>query len=116
MRRILIIAAIIGCVLGYGYGHSSTHAAFFVQLGLMDVTTGKPQNIPGAEVVFLDSEGRVLANGISDENHNYVHLIHPEVGDCHEIEESASFRQRPGMLGRSVLSICQFGFRNGLVK
>jgi hypothetical protein len=91
VRITLIVLAVIGCVLGYGYWHASTRASFFVQVGLMDEATGRAQHIPGAEVVFLDSEGRVLANGISDENYNFVHLIHPEVGDCHEIEEAARF-------------------------
>ena len=47
-----------------------------------------------AEVLFLDSEGRVLANGISDAQYNYVHLIHPEVGDCHQIEQLAPFSRQ----------------------
>ncbi len=91
MRKMLIIVAIIGCILGYGYWHSSTHASFHIQLHFKDDTRVKPETIPKAEVIFLDSDGRVLASGISDEQHNYVHLIHPEVGDCHDIEKSASF-------------------------
>lgn len=90
MRTMLIIAIIIGCILGYGYWHSSTHASFHIQINFKDVTNGKPKTIPKAELIFLDSEGRVLANGISDEQYNYVHLIHPEVGDCHEVEKLAS--------------------------
>lgn len=90
MRKMLIIVAVIGCILGYGYWHSSTHASFHIQLNFKDDTMGKPKIIPKAEITFLDSEGRVLANGIGDEQYNYVHLIHPEVGDCHEIEKLAS--------------------------
>jgi hypothetical protein len=91
VRNLLIIFAIIGCILGYGYWHSSTHASFHIQLDFKDDTMGKLKIIPKAEVFFLDSEGRMLAKGISDEQYNYVHLIHPEVGDCHEIEKLASF-------------------------
>jgi hypothetical protein len=90
VRKILIIVFIIACILGYGYWHSSTHASFHIQLNFKDVTIGKPKTIPSAEIIFLDSKGRVLANGISDEQYNYVHLIHPEVGDCHEVEKLAS--------------------------
>jgi hypothetical protein len=86
----LIIAIIIGYILGYGYWHSSTHASFYIQLDFKSVNSEKPKTIPKAEILFLDSEGRVLASGISDEQYNYVHLIHPEVGDCHEAEKLAS--------------------------
>jgi hypothetical protein len=90
MRKFIIIVVIVGCVLGYGYWHSSTHASFYVQLVFRDRDTVKPKTIPKAKIQFLDAEGHVLANGISDVQYNYVHLIHPEVGDCHEVEKSAS--------------------------
>ena len=92
MRKLIIIVAIIVCIiLGYGYWHSSTHASFHIRLIIKNVAKDKPKTIPKAEISFLDSEGRVLAKGISDEQYNYVHLIHPEVGDCHEIEKSAPY-------------------------
>jgi hypothetical protein len=90
MRKILIIVIIIGCVLGYGYWHASTHASFYVQLVFRDGDKIKPKTIPKAEIHFLDAEGHVLANGISDEQYNYVHLIHPEAGDCYEVKRLAS--------------------------
>lgn len=90
MRKILIILIIIGCVLGYGYWHSYTHASFYVQLVSRANDKVKPITIPKAEIQFLDEEGKVLADGISDEQYNYVHLIHPEAGDCYEVEKSAS--------------------------
>jgi len=89
VRKMVIIVAIIGCILGYGYWHSSTHASFHIQLNFKDVNK-ELKTIPKAEMIFMDSEGRVLAHGISDEQYNYVHLIHPEVGDCHEVERLAS--------------------------
>jgi hypothetical protein len=92
----LITVGIIGCILGYGYWHSITHASFHIQLNFKGVTNGKPKTIPKAEIIFLDAEGRVLATGMSDEQYNYVHLIHPEVGDCHEIEKSAPFSEKAG--------------------
>jgi hypothetical protein len=81
----------IGLILGYGYWHSSTHASFHVELKMEDETGKDLKSLPGAEVKFLDSEGRVLATGISDERYNFVHLIHPEVGDCHDVEKEAPF-------------------------
>jgi len=92
LRKTLLIVAIIGCIiLGYGYWHSSTHASFHIRLNIKNAAQEKPKTIPNAEISFLDSEGRVLAMGISDEQYNYVHLLHPEVGDCHEIEKSAPY-------------------------
>ncbi len=91
MRKLLVIVIIIVCILGYGYWHSVTHASFFIQLNFKDVNRKKLKAIPEAEILFLDAMGNVLANGTSDEQYNYVHLIHPEVGDCHEVEKLAAF-------------------------
>lgn len=51
--------------------------------------------MPGAEVTLFDGAGRVFAKGVGDEKYNFLHLIHPTVGDCHEIE-SASTTSRQG--------------------
>jgi len=91
MRTILIIISIVACILGYGYWHSITHASFHVQIDFKNDTKGTQDTIPKTEVEFLDSEGRVLAQGISDDQYNFVHLIHPEVGDCHEVERAATY-------------------------
>jgi len=88
---LIIIVIIIGCILGYGYWHAYTHASFHIRLDFIDANRKKPTPVPKTEILFLDSEGKVLAKGISDEQYSYVHLIHPIVGDCHEIEKSASF-------------------------
>ena len=90
MKTFLTIIVIIGCILGYGYWHSRTHASFYIHLEYKDINQDKLQPLPKAELSFLDEHDKVLANGISDESFNYVHLIHPEVGDCHEVEKSAS--------------------------
>ena len=74
MRKMLIAAAIIACILGYGYWHSSTHASFYVHLILSDGAKGKLETIPMAEIFLLDSAGRLLANGINDEQYNYLEL------------------------------------------
>ena len=86
MRTALIIVVIVGSILGYGFWHSSTHASFHVQINFKDFTREKPRKIH-----FLNSDGHVLAKGIIDEQYNYVHFIHPVIGDCHEVEQLASF-------------------------
>ncbi|MGB5718130.1 MAG: hypothetical protein WBN81_13695 [Gammaproteobacteria bacterium] len=91
MRIMLFIVVIVACGLGYGFWHSLTHAAFHVQLDFRDHDSGIQEIFPKVGIEFLDTEGRVLAQGVSDEHYNYVHLIHPEVGDCHEAEQSAPF-------------------------
>jgi hypothetical protein len=52
-RNMLIIVGIIGCILGYGYWHSITHASIHIQLNIKDVTNGKPKTIPKAEIIFF---------------------------------------------------------------
>lgn len=90
IKRASIIAIIVmGCILGYGYWHSVTHASFYIHLDFKKADRQQTKTIPKTEVLFLDSAGRVLASGISDEQYSFVHLIHPEVGDCHRLEKLA---------------------------
>jgi hypothetical protein len=74
-------------VLAYGYWHSITHGS-----ALIDLTfEGEDQKLLSkAEVLFMDADGNVLATGVRDEKHNYIHLIHPAVGDCHEAVKGVS--------------------------
>jgi len=90
MKIVLIIVVIMACILGYGYWHSLKHASFHIQLDFNNESDGTQKSRPRVRIKFLDSKGRVLAHGISDDHYNFVHLIHPEVGDCHEVEQSAS--------------------------
>lgn len=50
----------------------------------------------------MDASGEVLATGINDEQHNYLHLIHPVMGDCHAIEKAATTSSE----GRSAWQDC----------
>lgn len=102
MRIILLIAVITGCVLGYGYWHSLTHASFHIQLKFMDGDKEIQKFLPEVEIEFLDAEGSILARGVNDKHYNYVHLIHPEVGDCQEAEQSAPFSGK----GRNAWQTC----------
>lgn len=90
MKKILIVISVIAGILGYGYWHSITHATFHIQIDFKDDARGTQQAVPRTEIDLLDSEGRMLAHGKSGDQYNYIHLIHPEVGDCHEVERSAS--------------------------
>ena len=78
-------------ILAFGYWHSITHASFYVSLTVAGAAADAKTSTPEAKVQFLDSKGTVLANGVRDQQYNYVHLIHPTYGDCHEAEEMAAF-------------------------
>ena len=96
MRKILIAVAIImACILGYGYWHSATHASLNVYLNVRNSYRDGSNAIRNAEILFLDPAGRRLASGIGDPHYNYVRLIHPELGDCYEVEKDAR-SSRPG--------------------
>lgn len=78
-------------ILGYGYWHSVTHASLYLGLNVATEADKKTPSAVEAKIQLLDSTGRVLANGVRDKQYNFVHLIHPVHGDCHEVEEMAAF-------------------------
>jgi hypothetical protein len=84
LRTLAIITLIVGGVLGYGYWHSITHASFYIYLEFPQPIPATGTDIPKVKLQFLSAEGQVLANGISDDRYNFVHLLHPEAGDCHQ--------------------------------
>jgi hypothetical protein len=86
----LIIALVIIGILSFGYWHSTTHASFYVSLNVAGEADYRTLFSPEAKVQFLDSKGRVLANGKRDQQYNFVHLIHPTHGDCHDVEKMAA--------------------------
>jgi len=98
----VFIVVISGCILGYGYWHSLTHGASHIQLDFRDDSNGPQQCHPKVEFDFLDAKGHLLAHGISDEHYNFVHLIHPEVDDCHAVEQSASVSES----SRNAWQVC----------
>jgi hypothetical protein len=91
MRLLPVIPVIIVSVLAFGYWHASTHASFYVSLNIEGGADFRTTFLSEAKVQFLDSKGKVLANGIPDQQYNFVHLIHPTYGDCHEVEKRAAF-------------------------
>jgi hypothetical protein len=91
VKLLLIIAVVITGILAFGYWHSSTHASFYVSLNVAGEADYRTLVTPEVEIQFLDSKGRVLAQGKRDPQYNFVHLIHPTHGDCHEVEKMAAF-------------------------
>lgn len=88
LRVLMIFGLFATAVLGYGYWHASTHASFHIDMRhAIDENHGE---MPLAEVTFYDIAGNQLAKGINDEQYGYIHLLHPEVGDYHEVEQAAT--------------------------
>lgn len=86
MKRILILVIpIAGVLLAYGYWHSITHASAYIGLVFKASTKNKQKSLQNAEVIFFNSNGDVLAKGVNDKTYNFIHLIHPKVGDCHKV-------------------------------
>jgi hypothetical protein len=94
----LLILVIICAVLGYGYWHAVTHADWNIDLQLVTEGESRSQPMPGAEVTFLDDGGKVLARGTGASRY-FLHLLHPEAGDCREVELAAvtSFEARAAL-------------------
>lgn len=90
LRAGFIIVLVVGVVLGYGYWHAATHASFHIDLKYLPDPGQKAQSMANAQIRFLNAKGQVLAEGVGDDKANFVHLLHPEVGDCHDVEEAAS--------------------------
>src|SRR5688572_27780852 len=85
MRALVaIIGTCVGLavgVLGYGWWHSSRHAT--VSVTLRDAAEPRRfEQLKGAQLAFLDGDGRVLARGKTDEKFGTVWISHPSVGYC----------------------------------
>ena len=91
LKTIVIISGAAFTVLAYGYWHSLTHGSAYIDLVFETPDTEKKDLLSKAEVLFLDADGNILAKGLRDEEYNFIHLIHPIVGDCHEIEKGAAY-------------------------
>lgn len=83
-NTLLLLIIISGLVLGYGYWHSITHASAHIDLVFKAGERGKSERLSKAQVLFMNVVGQVLAKGVSDEKYDFIHLIHPQAGDCHE--------------------------------
>ena len=95
-------AATLGCpacaIPGCGYWHSVTHASFHVSLDFKEQSGEKPQHMLKAAVIFLGRTDKWLAQAVAaGDNHGDVPLLHPHVGDCHEVGKAAT----PGAWGNA---------------
>lgn len=94
MKQILIvIVAISVIVLAYGYWHSLTHGSAYIDLTFETSDGAKKDVLSKAKILFMDSDGNMLAKGIRDQEHNYIHLIHPKIGACHEVAKVATSKK-----------------------
>ncbi|MCP8686596.1 hypothetical protein [Marinobacterium sedimentorum] len=90
MKRLLLLAVLVAlAVLGYGYWHGVTHAAFSISTQMPGATGGRGF-VPGAEIILRDAAGLELARGRNAMQYNFVRLIHPQVGDCNAAEQAAA--------------------------
>jgi hypothetical protein len=91
MRTMIgIFVLIAALILGYGYWQVSSHGWLYVSLYDMSRKDDYGR-IKNARMVFVDSEGKVLAQGKSDDRYGVVHVAHPEEGYCTEREQNAPF-------------------------
>ena len=92
MKTILILVVIVGLVLGYGYWHSITHGSIYIDLNYK-TPKNKDKISSKIKVLFIDVDGKALAQGISDKNYNYIELIQPVIGNCHDLVRSGSNKE-----------------------
>jgi hypothetical protein len=85
-----VLLAIV--VLGWGYWHSKTHATLNVSLHDVSPNTDRVSydQVVNADIVFMDTNGVVLAAGRIREPYGLLSLSHPEVGDCSRFEREAN--------------------------
>ena len=90
-KTLVLTALIIISIMGYGYWHVSAYG--WLNLSLRDISGQERQYrlIKNAKIMFLGSEGNILAEGKSDNRIGVVYLSHPEVGFCVEEESRAPF-------------------------
>ena len=81
---------ISGMVLAYGYWHSVTYGSANINLAYKSSGMKELGLLPLAEVVFLNTDGDILAKGMSDEKHGYVHLINSGGVNCDAINKPYS--------------------------
>jgi len=96
INRVIVRAVLLGVlllvtfILAYGYWHVFAHGWLYVSV--RDVSN-KANNgrVFNAEILLLDSEKALLAEGKTDDRYGVVYISHPEAGYCVEHERQASF-------------------------
>ncbi len=109
-RALLIIAALIGGVLGYGYWHHSTHAT--LSISVRDGSQPKQYRpLPRVQLRLLDAHGRELAQAASGDE-GFVALSAPPQFDCRHVERAAT-RSAEGRAGWQRCFAAQSRFISG---
>jgi hypothetical protein len=91
-RKILVLTAFLLVLIpGYGYWRASTYGWLYISLYDISNNDRKYTQIKDAKILFLNSQGNILAEGKSDSRHGVVYFSHPEVGFCVEEEARAPF-------------------------
>jgi hypothetical protein len=90
-HRIAITAGLIATIiLAYGYWHVSSHGSLWVTV--LDVSDREhSRSIADAELRFLDSTGKELAQARAEDPYGVVYLSQPVSYACHEVEKQAPF-------------------------
>ena len=94
----IAIAALV--VLAYGYWHALSHDSAYIDLTLETSDTAKKDLLSKARVLFIDVHGDILAQGVRDEEYDFIHLVHPTAGDCHQFEKNAAYSNASKKLWR----------------
>jgi hypothetical protein len=88
-HKVTITAGLIATiVLAYGYWHVSSHGSLLVSV--LDVSDREhSRSIADAELRFLDSTGKELAQARAEDPYSVVYLSQPVSYSCHEVEKQA---------------------------
>jgi len=78
--------------LGWGYWHSATHATLNLYIHDVSLKTDRQAfgSVKQADIVFMNAEGAVLAEGRIREPYGVLSVSHPEAGDCSRYERQVS--------------------------
>jgi hypothetical protein len=87
--RLGVFALICVAFLGYGYLRAISRA--HISLSVFEVSSGKEQPAPQAELTMRNAAHEVLAEGKSDARFGFVRFNHPQYGSCEEEEKLAFF-------------------------
>ena len=90
-HKVAITASLIATlILAYGYWHVSSHGSLLVTI--LDVSDREhSRSVANAELRFLDSNGKELAQARTEDPHGVVYLSQPASYSCHEVEKQAPF-------------------------
>lgn len=100
-KVVITVGLVLIAALAYGYWHGSSHGTLYVSA--LDVSDRqRPRPINDAELRFLDSAGKELAQARAEGPYGVVYLTQPALYSCHEIEKQAI----PSSQSREAWGIC----------